>query len=116
MLSQISHPLVGKPSLTIDIRSADQSQRAHVDLGGALVEPHAHRLHKRIIDLLRSRCPHAIDVDLASVTVIDSTGIAVLELCCEDARQLGCHITLRNLRPRGLRHDLGVGASPGRHQ
>jgi|tagenome__1003787_1003787.scaffolds.fasta_scaffold20954861_4 anti-anti-sigma regulatory factor len=99
MLSELSRPVSGMPSLTIDVGSADRSHRPRIDVAGALVEPHACRLHKVVIDLLRHDLPHVIDVDLASVTAVDSAGIRVLEMCRDDAEQLGCRVSLHNLHP-----------------
>jgi anti-anti-sigma regulatory factor len=101
MLSELHRPLSATSSLMIDVRSAECSQPPHIDLAGSLVEPHARRLHKTVIDLRRSGRPRSIDLNLASVTVVDASGIRVLELCCEDARQLGCEVRVRDLHPVG---------------
>jgi anti-anti-sigma regulatory factor len=101
MWSEPTPPPFAASSLTIDVRSAHCSQRPRLDLAGALVDPHAPGLHKTVIDLLRSGRPRTIDLDLASITVIDASGIRVLNLCREDAEQLGCQVRLRNLHPTG---------------
>jgi anti-anti-sigma regulatory factor len=101
MFSVLSRPVCDAQALVVSVQDLDRSHRPRIDLAGALAGSQAQRLHKAVIDLLRSGFPRAIDLDFAGVTDLDATGIRVLETCLEDAGQVGCKIALRNLRPLG---------------
>jgi anti-anti-sigma regulatory factor len=101
MFSVLSRPVSDPRPLLISVQYAEHSHRPRIDLAGALVGRDAARLHKTIIDLLRSGIPRTIDLNLAGVTDLDATGIEMLEICIEDAEQIGCKIALRNLGPVG---------------
>lgn len=99
MFSVLSHPTSDHSPLNIDVHAERQHHRPRIDLTGALVGPHSWRLHQAVIDLLRSEIPPVMELNLAGVTDVDAAGLRALEACLEDARQVDCRITVRNLGP-----------------
>jgi anti-anti-sigma factor len=49
--------------------------------------------------VLRQERPSHIDVNLADVTFMDSSGVNALMVCRADAEPTGCRITISNPRP-----------------
>ena len=75
-------------------------------------------LSHTLATVLRQEQPVHIDVNLAEVTFMDSSGINALMACLADATPLGCRITISHPRPTvrrvlavtGVNHLFGLPA------
>ena len=56
-------------------------------------------LSDTLATVLRQECPIHIDVNLAEVTFMDSSGVNALMACRAEARPTGCRITISHPRP-----------------
>jgi anti-anti-sigma factor len=100
----------------------DDDSPVRLSLRGDIDAVSARRLHQSLIDVLRRRCPRAIEVDVSGVTFLDAAGIEALLRCQTDARQLECRLVLtrpdpftyRLLQVAGLLEQFGLArARPG---
>ena len=60
----------------------------------------ARQVHQVVLEALRQHRPTHIELDVAGITYLDSAGIRALVLCQDDARQVGCDITVVNAPAR----------------
>jgi anti-anti-sigma factor len=60
-------------------------------------------VHQFVMEVLRRRRPHRIEVDLRDVRFLDSIGIRTLLSCHADARRMGCELVLTDAHPMAYR-------------
>ena len=89
--------------LLIDTQCGTETDRPRIILAGPLDNRDAGHLQQAVIDLLRRGRPRDIDIDLAGVTLLDTSGIRALLLCRADAEQVDCSVRLTNPRPVAYR-------------
>ena len=91
-----AHDTSPRPTpLSVHVTDAD-ADAVRVAAAGEIDMVTAPLLGDAITEVLRDRRPSRIDVDLADVTFMDSSGINTLVGCRGQARLLGCEMRLTN--------------------
>ena len=78
-------------------------QRVRVSFSGEIDISCASVVDAAVTDALRSYRPRHVDVDLAGVRFIDSSGIHALMRCRAQAVEAGCQLAVTNPRPMTFR-------------
>ncbi len=88
----------------------------HVSLGGAIVFTNAEDVRDRLRDEVERATPRRVRLDLADVTFLDSSGVAVLVMVRRAAQRVGADCLIdhagpgvrEHLRLAGLTHLFGI--------
>lgn len=85
--------------LGVDVHDNAQTQRQRITVTGEMDTVSAPAVHKAVIELLRRRRPTRIEIDLRSVTFLDSAGIRTLVMCHSDALRVDCRLVVVDPHP-----------------
>ena len=90
-------------SLLVEIDHSDETRVQRITVAGELAAISATKLQKTVIDVLRRRRPHRVEINLRGLTFLDSAGIRALVSCRGDAQQLDRQLTLTDPQPIAYR-------------
>lgn len=90
-------------SLFITVDRGDDRSVQTIIVVGEIDALNAGQLHKAVLGVLRQHRPSRIEINMFSVSFLDSTGIRVLLLCHADARLVDCELMLTDAHPMAHR-------------